>query len=247
VHTPFLRATIRHKFNGFELDAQLALSHSWTWLLGPSGSGKTTLLRILCGLTRPHLARIVLGRETLCDSVERVYIPAHLRGVGMVMQQPMLFPHLTVEQNIKFALAEESRFTRKEMLGAFDEKGRLGALLERFHIAGLAKKKPYGLSGGERQRVALARAVAAPAKMLLLDEPLTGLDTPLRDELMSSLQGLLARRGTSVLAVTHDVGEVFSSPSEVMTIEAGKITAQGTPKTVLAAQRARLLETLGEE
>jgi molybdate transport system ATP-binding protein len=241
---PFLRATIRHKLDGFDLNAQISLTQPWTWLFGPSGAGKTTLLRILCGLTRPNSARIQLGREIICDTIEGIYIPTHQRGIGMVMQQPLLFPHWTVEQNIRFALTEQSRLIGNEMAGAFDDQGKLAVLLERFHIAPLAAKKPDSLSGGERQRVVLARAVAAPAKFMLLDEPLTGLDISLRDELMTALRSLLARRGTPVFAVTHDASEVFSSRAEVLVIDAGRITAQGPPETVLAAQRTLLLDRL---
>jgi molybdate transport system ATP-binding protein len=230
--------------DGFDLDAQIALTHSWTWLFGPSGAGKTTLLRVLCGLTQPDSGKIILGRQTLCDSVEGIHLATHERGIGMVMQQPLLFPHMTVEENLRFAIAEVGRQAGKDLSGAFDPRGQIHVLLERFHIAALAGKKPTSLSGGERQRVALARAIAAPARMLLLDEPLTGLDMAMREELMTTLRSLLARRGIPVLAVTHDVGEVFSNPAEVLLMEDGRITAQGRAETVLAGHRTLLLERL---
>ena len=246
--TAFLRAVLRHRMPGFELDAQIALSHSWTWLFGPSGAGKTTLLRMLCGLERPQAGSIILGREQLTDTLRNFQKPTCERGIGLVMQEPLLFPHWTVAQNLLFAMEQTSRTSGKEMTGAFDERGKLDVLMERFRIGHIAKKKPVEISGGEKQRVALARAVAAPAMLLLLDEPLTGLDATLREELMTTLRSLLARRGTPVLAVTHDVGEVFSIPGEVMTMEEGRIVEQGPAKIVLAKQREQLLQKLrGDE
>jgi ABC-type sulfate/molybdate transport systems ATPase subunit len=153
-----------------------------------------------------------------------------------VTQEPALFPHLSVEANIAFGLHGLARSVRH---------ARVSALLEVFSLEPLARRMPLRLSGGERQRVALARALAPEPALLLLDEPFTGLDVPLRERTAIALERHLDTRDTLVLSVSHDVAEVYASGAEVLLLESGRIASQGPAHEVLAPHRERLLRQLG--
>lgn len=155
-------------------------------LLGPSGAGKSTLLRIIAGVQAPEAGCI------RWDGVDITATPAHLRRIGLVFQDPLLFPHLDVAGNIAFG----SR-----------EPGRVAELLELMSLRGFERRRPSTLSGGEAQRVALARALAPRPRMLLLDEPFSALDRELRDRLAADVRGLLVASGTPAIHVTHDSAE----------------------------------------
>jgi molybdate transport system ATP-binding protein len=217
---------LRHRIGTLGLEVQFELTRPWTVLFGPSGSGKSTILRVIAGLLPPAFGRIVLGATTLLDTEAGVNVDPHLRGTPVAPQSPSLFPHLTVGQNLEFG-------------GGFDP--RLAAV---FGIDGLMSKRPAQLSGGEAQRVNLARAVAARPRLLLLDEPFTGLDLPLRSGLIEHLLGWQQKTGLPILSVTHDVAEVFQLGAEVIQLRDGRVAAQGPVAEVLAADRERLLEDL---
>jgi ABC-type sulfate/molybdate transport systems ATPase subunit len=218
------------------LQVEFTLTQRRNVLFGPSGSGKTTLLRLLAGLLQPASGSIVLGGLTLTGTAAGVALPPGRRSIGYVTQEPALFPHLSVEANIAFGLHGLPRSVRR---------ARVSGLLETFALESLACRMPLRLSGGERQRVALARALAPEPAMLLLDEPFTGLDVPLRERTTLALERYLVARDTLVLAVSHDVAEVYASGAEVLLLEAGRIAAQGPAHQVLAPHRERLLRQLG--
>lgn len=160
-------------------------------LLGPSGSGKSTLLRVIAGILDPDAGAV------LVDGVEVGHLPPHRRRVGMVFQEEQLFPHLDVAGNIGFGLRMQGMARR-----AIDH--RVAELLELVGLPGFGDRRVQRLSGGEAKRVALARALAPSPAVLLLDEPLTGLDTTLHERLVSDLGHVLRSAGTTALLVTHD-------------------------------------------
>jgi molybdate transport system ATP-binding protein len=231
----FLQIDIEHTLGELSLRVAGSLSAPWTVVFGPSGAGKTSLLRVLAGLTRPQNGRVSLHGQTLVDTAARVWVPAARRGIGFVTQRPALFAHMDVTENVAFALTGMSRGERDE---------RVAEMLALFHAGSLARRMPAALSGGEKQRVALARALAPRPRLLLLDEPFTGLDGPLKASILSSLQAWLASRGMAALYVSHDVAEAFQTGAEVWTIDQGRITAVGPAAVVLAAQRQALLQQL---
>jgi molybdate transport system ATP-binding protein len=249
---PRHQVRIRHRVGALHIDVDFTMSERWTILFGPSGSGKTTILRIIAGLVRPDYARIVStvcpGTDqernfTFVDTEAGVFLPAHRRVVRLAPQQPALFPHLTVLENLKYGMHLFVRDRGEEK--ARDEG--IANLLTTFHISDLAEKRLGELSGGEAQRVNLARAVATGGgRLLMLDEPFSGLDVTLRDELIANL--LLrqqdSRRG-QILSVTHDVAEAFQLGAEVIKIAEGRVVAQGPVEVVLAEERERLLCQLG--
>ena len=163
-------------------------------LLGPSGSGKSTLLRVIAGLLAPD------NGEVLLDGAVVTTIPTHRRNVGLVFQDEQLFPHRTVGQNVEFGLRMQKR-------PAGERSERVAELLELVGLSGFADRRVTDLSGGEAKRVALARTLAPRPRVVLLDEPLTGLDRELHDQLVHDLAGVLRGTNTTALLVTHDRDE----------------------------------------
>jgi thiamine transport system ATP-binding protein len=163
-------------------------------LLGPSGSGKSTLLRVIAGIVPADSGRVVL------DGVDITHTPTHRRSIGMVFQDEQLFPHMDVAGNVGFGLrmAGVDKLVREQ---------RVAQLLELAGLAAFGSRRVDGLSGGERKRVALARSLAPQPKLLLLDEPLTGLDRELHDRLAVEVRTILESTNTTAVWVTHDADE----------------------------------------
>ena len=187
-------------------------------LLGPSGCGKSTLLRAIAGFQELDSGEIWLDNELL--STERHRIPPEERGVGMVFQDIALFPHLTVADNIAFGLTGWSETSQYK---------RIAELLDLIGLTGLGQRYPHELSGGQQQRVALARAMAPKPKLLLLDEPFSGLDTELRGRLASEVRTILKSDGICSLLVTHDQREAFDFADRIAVMHDGHICQFDTP------------------
>jgi molybdate transport system ATP-binding protein len=232
----YLELDVDHRLGDLALRVTFTLSAPWTVLFGPSGAGKTSLLRILGGLIRPDRGRVVLHGRTVVDTASGVWEPPARRAIGFVTQRPTLFPNMNVTANVAFGLSTLDRRSSDE---------RVAQMLELFQGGHLARRMPADLSGGEKQRVALARALAPEPRLLLLDEPFTGLDADLKGSIMEQLTRWLAEREVPALYVSHDVAEAFQTAAEVMVIDRGQIRAHGSAQVVLAAQREQLLRQLG--
>lgn len=165
-------------------------------LLGESGAGKSTILKVIAGILLQD------GGSVLFDGAPVDGLPAHRRGIGFVFQDVRLFPHMTVEENVAYPL-------RMAGVGKRERLARAGELLERVQLPGFGPRRVQTLSGGQAQRVALARALAAAPAALLLDEPFSGLDESLRDDMRSLLLRLHREDGLTVLMVTHDANEAI--------------------------------------
>lgn len=172
-------------------------------LLGPSGTGKTTLLRVIAGLLPADAGTV------LVDGVDVTSMPAHRRGIGVVFQDEQLFPHLDVAGNVGFGLRMQRR-PKAEIASRVDE------LLDTVGLAGFGTRRVTDLSGGEAKRVALARALAPRPRVLLLDEPLTGLDSDLHERLVGEVRELLRTAGVTALHVTHDRAEARAVADRVV-------------------------------
>ena len=245
---PHLSVQLRHRLGALKLDIAFTLTQPWTVLFGPSGSGKTTVLRAIAGFVYPDVGRIVsnfYGRElVMTDTAKGISVRPHERSVRVAGQGAALFPHLTVRENIAFGAKSQTDGTTAA--------GIVEEATTRFQLSGLTEKLPSMLSGGERQKVAIARAATAAVSrsrgsILLLDEPFTGQDARLRDELIEELHSWLALTGRPVLSVTHDVGEAFQLGTEVIKIADGRVVQQGPVGDVLAEERQRLMEQLRAE
>jgi molybdate transport system ATP-binding protein len=189
---------------------------SVTVLFGPSGCGKTTVLRCLAGLERPDAGTIRFGDETWFDAAGGVHLSPQRRGIGFLFQDYALFPHRTVTGNVGYAHA-----------GGTEGGRRVAELLAAFGLTGLEGRYPHQLSGGQQQRVALARALARRPRLLLLDEPLSALDGPTRDDLRPALRRLLAGFGVPVVLVTHDRTEAMSLADHLVVMDRGRSIQQG--------------------
>lgn len=193
-------------------------------LFGPSGAGKTTLLHMLAGLATPRQGTIRVDGVTWFDAVQKINLPPQRRSIGLVFQDQALFPNLTVRQNIAYASDK-------------GEESWLAELIELSGLTPLQDRLPANLSGGQKQRVALARALARKPALLLLDEPLSALDTAVRLQLQEELQRLHGRFDLTTLLVSHDIGEVFKLAQRVFRMEAGKIVQSGSPAEVFLQRR----------
>lgn len=209
-----LTARIKKRYGDFQLDVELSAGNGEALaLLGASGSGKSTALQCVAGVRRPDWGRIELDGEVLFDSERRIDLPPQKRRVGYLFQQYALFPHMTVEQNIAAALGRMDRGRRR----AWTEE-----LIAMLGLEGTEKLLPRQLSGGQQQRTALARILASEPRAILLDEPLSALDSSLRWRLEQELRDVLERFGGPAVWVSHDLGEVCRSCGRVCVLEGGK-------------------------
>jgi len=197
-----------------------------TVLFGPSGSGKTTVLRCIAGLDRPDAGSVRFQGRAWSDAAARVFVPPQRRGVGLLFQDYALFPHLTVAANLGYGLGALSRAEREE---------RVRSVAGFLRIEELLGRRPGQLSGGQRQRVALARALAPRPRLLLLDEPLSALDAPTRQELRGELRALLKEAGTPSLLVTHERVEALALGDRLAVLAEGGIRQVGPVHEVFAA------------
>ena len=224
--TSRLEVSIRKALPGFTLDVEWSAGDGVAVLFGPSGSGKTLTLQCLAGLVRPDGGRVVVDGHVLFDAATGVDVPPQQRRVGYVFQGYALFPHLTVRDNVGFGLRDRSRSERRQ---------KEDEVLARLSLEAFAERSPRELSGGQRQRVALGRALATDPALLLLDEPLSALDLPLRQALRDELRGLLAGWGTVAVLVTHDLTEAYRLGDRIVVYEEGRVI-QEAPRAELLWQ-----------
>ena len=195
---------------------------SFTVLLGPSGSGKTTLLRAIAGIERLDAGTIALGPRIVND--RGVHVPSERRGLAMVFQDYALWPHMTVRQNVGYALRRGGSVR--------DAPARVAETLDRVGLASKGASYPHELSGGQQQRVALARAIVGSPGLVLFDEPLSNLDADLREHLRLEIATLTRESGATALYITHDQGEAFALADEVAILRGGAIEQRGTPESI---------------
>jgi len=211
---------------GFALDVEFDAPPGVTVLFGASGSGKTLTLKSIAGLERPDAGLIEVGGQTLFDSERGVNLPARARRVGYVFQNLALFPHLTARENVEFPLRD---------LPARERRERAASLLTQFGVGHTAGRLPRHVSGGEAQRVALARALAAGPRLLLLDEPLSALDEPVKLGIIEDLRRLNRDWQLPVLYVTHSREEAVALGERALIYERGRVVSAGAPLEVLGA------------
>lgn len=205
----------------FNLDVAFTSKPGITALFGPSGSGKSTVLALIAGLQQPSRGTIALGERVLTDTGKHIAVAKHKRRAGLVFQDAQLFPHMTVAQNLKFA-----QFFARERPRQIDFASVVGVLGLNDFLA----RRPPGLSGGEKQRVALARALLSGPDVLLLDEPLAGLDAARRDEILPLIERMRDEFAVPILYVSHSASEVLRLASHVVKLERGSSVWSGDPK-----------------
>ena len=223
---------------GFRLEFEAAWDPSATALFGPSGSGKSTLLEIIAGVRPGASGRVSLEGRTIFDTTAGIVPPSARRWIGWVPQDAALFPHLTARDNIRYGLPR----------GGDEGERRLGAAIAALELEDVLPRRAMELSGGERQRVAVARAIGSGARVLLLDEPLAGLDHPLRSRVFPLFRRLRDELRLPMIYVSHDAGEVLALAEHVLVARAGRCVASGPARDVLGdAERTPAFDLHGIE
>jgi molybdate transport system ATP-binding protein len=210
---------VRKRLPGFELDTGWRSDAGFTVLFGYSGAGKSLTLSILTGTMRPDVGRVTFGDEVLVDTERGIFVPPQQRGFGYVSQSAELFPHLTVMRNVAFGLHRLPGAQRAE---------RIAEMLDAFGLNDLADKLPGELSGGQKQRAALARALAPRPRALLLDEPLSALDLPVRVEMRALLRQVQLAENIPVVMVTHDLYEAATLADSLVVYGGDGVVQTGT-------------------
>jgi molybdate transport system ATP-binding protein len=201
----------------FVLDVALEFPAGITVIFGPSGAGKSTLLDCIAGLLHPQAGRIALGAELVFDSQARIDVRPERRHVGYVFQSLALFPHMSAQENIAYGLSK---------LAKEEQTMRTGEIARAFRIDALQQRKPAELSGGEQQRVALARSLVTRPRVLLLDEPMTGLDADLKSSIINDLLVWNALQKIPILYVTHNREETLALAARVVRLDKGRVMDQ---------------------
>ena len=179
-------------------------------ITGVSGSGKTSLLRIICGLEKPNDGEVHLDNNILLN--DKISIPTEKRNIGLVIQEKVLFPHLNVKKNIEFGISTKN-----------NKQDISKDIMEKLNILDLAKKYPHELSGGESQRVALGRSIVMKPKVLMFDEPFTGLDKELKIKIYPIIKSILLKNEITAIMVTHDLNEVKALADQCYNLKKGKL------------------------
>lgn len=232
-----LEVTLKKELPGFDLDVSWSIGDELAVLFGYSGSGKSLSLRMIAGLIKPDSGRIALNGRVAFDSQAGVFTPPQDRELGFVFQNLALFPHMTVLQNIAWGLKGLDKKTQQRRAEEF---------LVRFHLQDLAKRMPRQISGGQQQRVALARALARRPQALLLDEPFSALDLPLKMELWDLIREIRGTLRIPVVVVTHDPIDARTIADHLIVYQAGRVLRSDAPVHVLQEPDAPELRTLVE-
>jgi molybdate transport system ATP-binding protein len=208
---------LRHHFGSFALDVEFVLpTPGITVIFGPSGAGKSTLLAATAGLFRPAMCRIEIDERVIGDTAAGIWLAPEKRRVGLVFQDARLFPHMTVESNLRYGLrrAPPSSIAFQDIVGLLD-------------ISHLLPRRPHNLSGGERQRVAVGRALLAQPSLLLLDEPVANIDDARKQEILPYLVRLGVTLHLPMIYVTHSMDELTRVADSVVLLESGRVVAAG--------------------
>jgi molybdate transport system ATP-binding protein len=218
-----LSLKLRKQVNGFNLDVEWAMENELSVLFGFSGAGKSMTLQLMAGLIRPDEGWIYSGDRILFDSRSEINLAPQDRSIGYVFQNLALFPHMTVKGNILYGAGDLKKEQREE---------RSREMIAAFHLDGLEARYPAEISGGQQQRVALARGLIRRPDLLLLDEPFSALDNPLRLEMQKFLKEVRQKFNIPVILVTHDLLEAYAVADKIIVYSQGKIVQTGSPNEV---------------
>jgi molybdate transport system ATP-binding protein len=219
-----LEVDVCRRLGAFNLEARFTADSGLTALFGPSGAGKTSLVNIIAGLLRPDRGKIAVHGRVLVDTAQGVFIPKHRRRISYIFQEPRLFPHLTVRQNLLYGRWFTPPPERQE---------RLEHIIELLGIGNLLDRGPALLSGGEKQRVAIGRALLASPHLLLMDEPLASLDEARKSEILPYIERLRDESQVPIVYVSHSVPEVMRLATTMVLLADGRVTATGTVSQIM--------------
>jgi molybdate transport system ATP-binding protein len=216
--TAALEVAVTRQIGEFELDVAFTVESGMSVLFGPSGAGKSLTLALIAGLIRPDTGTIVINGSVVSDCARRIHLSTQGRRIGMVFQDGLLLPHRSVLDNVALAVRQTSgRRARRAVAGSW---------LERVGASGFADRRPGSLSGGQRQRVALARGLAGDPALVLLDEPISALDSAVRRELRNLIREVIVSSGVPAVLVTHDAEEADELGDVVIAYNDGRVTGR---------------------
>jgi molybdate transport system ATP-binding protein len=230
-----LSVALKKKVDGFSLEVELEIGDELAVLFGYSGAGKSMTLQAISGLIEPNEGSVNMNGAVYFDSAMKINVPPRLRSCGYVFQDLALFPHMTVKDNIRFGATGLGNRAREEAL-----KEMIGA----FRLKGLENNLPSQISGGQKQRVALARALIRRPGLLLLDEPFSALDNPVRIEMRKLLKDIHREFKIPIVLVTHDIFEAYAMADRMLICSGGKIVQTGVPSEILRSPASSDIEAL---
>jgi molybdate transport system ATP-binding protein len=241
-----LHVDIQKRLGRFQLDVRFESAPGVTVLFGPSGAGKSSILASVAGALRPDAGTIRLGEGALFDERAGIDMPAERRGIGWVFQDARLFPHLSVEGNLRYGLKRAAKqcgaINGGAQYGGKEQGTSIGfeAVTTVLGLGTLLKRRPLTLSGGEAQRVAIGRALLSQPRLLLMDEPLASLDDFRKAEILAFIEQVRDAFGLPVIYVTHAKAEALRLASKIVAVDEGRVFADGAPEATMAAAAARL-------
>lgn len=227
-----LEVKIGLALQSFSLNVEFSVDAKLTVLFGPSGCGKSTVLNCLAGLRKPDSGSIVACGKAFFDRAAAINLPPQMRQIGYVFQNPALFPHLTVHDNVAFGIDRWEANRRND---------RVNELLQLLNLSGLGDRRVCQISGGQIQRVALARALAPEPKLVLLDEPFSALDADLRNQLAEELMAMQKNLALPMVLVTHSRAEALQMADTVVLLDRGQVMAVGSPQNLLGNPHAAMI------
>ena len=196
-------------------------------ITGLSGSGKSTIAKVICGLVKPKTGQIIINNKILYCSKNNINLPPHLRNIGMVFQEPRLFSHMSVKNNLLYGQRRNALFDQK----------KFNKIVKILGIEKILDRNIFNLSGGEAQRISIGRALLSEPKILILDEPLTGLDTPRQNKIMKIIKEINKKMAVPILFISHSIDEIIFIAEKIIIIENGKAVAQGSIEEIISYKK----------
>ena len=219
-----LKCNFQYQHADFMLNVELEMQQQLLGIVGVSGCGKSTLLKNIVGLLKPTHGSIQFNQQILFDSQQKIYVPMHQRKIALIFQNALLFPHMNVQQNLCYA---EKLITQAERKFQFNE------IIELLELTHLCQRKAHQLSGGEAQRVSIGRALLSSPHLLLLDEPLTGLDQQLKQQILPFLQRIKDELNLPMIYVTHHLEELKYLKADILQLDQGQLQHRQNPKGLI--------------
>ena len=219
-----LKCNFQYQHADFMLNVKLEMQQQLLGIVGISGCGKSTLLKNIVGLLKPTHGSIQFNQQILFDSQQKIHVPMHQRKIALIFQNALLFPHMNVQQNLCYA---------EKLINQAERKFQFNEIIELLELTHLCQRKAHQLSGGEAQRVSIGRALLSSPHLLLLDEPLTGLDQQLKQQILPFLQRIKDELNLPMIYVTHHLEELKYLKADILQLDQGKLQDRQNPKGLI--------------
>ena len=219
-----LKCNFQYQHADFMLNVELEMQQQLLGIVGVSGCGKSTLLKNIVGLLKPTHGSIQFNQQFLFDSQQKIHVPMHQRKIALIFQNALLFPHMNVQQNLCYA---------EKLIPQAERKFQFNEIVELLELTHLCQRKAHQLSGGEAQRVSIGRALLSSPHLLLLDEPLTGLDQQLKQQILPFLQRIKDELNLPMIYVTHHLEELKYLKADILQLDQGQLQHRQNPKGLI--------------